>query len=70
LRCGESEQERLVGGEMVEDGGEKSRRSRRLAQIVRSEARQGEEPGESFGFTGKEAEGVNRDRLGAIPAFG
>ena len=70
LRRGEGDEQRLVGGEMVEDGGEKSRRSRRLAQIVRPEARQGEKPGEPFRFGGEEAQRGDRDRLGALPACG
>ena len=55
---------------MVEDGGEKSRRGRRLAQIVRPEARQGEEPGEPLRFGGEEAQRGDRHRLGALPACG
>ena len=70
LRRGEGDEQRLVGGEMVEDGGEKSRRGRRLTQIVRPEARQGEKPGEPLRFGGEEAQRVDRDRLGALPACG
>ena len=55
---------------MVEDGGKESRRGRRLAQIVRSEARQSEKSRQPLRFGGKKAERGDRERFSALSACG
>ena len=69
---GEGEQQRLVGGDIVEHGGEKARVGRRLAQIVRAEAGQREEPLEPLGIGGEKAQArrsrVRRRALRAVMA--
>jgi hypothetical protein len=70
LGGGEGDEQRLVGGEVIEHGAEKSRRGRRLTQIVRPEARQCEKSSKPLRLCGEEAQSGDRDRLGAVTACG
>ena len=58
---GNREQQRLVGGDVVEHAGEERRIGRGLADSVGADARKAEEPAQPLGVLGQESECLNRE---------